>query len=167
MSANKFFKQPNDTSCDVFGDSSERLVWEMRNLRQYYHNRTPNLTPSSTVLNSPDLENDRMNEHYSRFVEGMQSCDGSEGGDHRMVPGHSPTSSLSSNSEQFNSAELQSNRNVIGGLQITNLQESPRRLGGSSHTPETRLGKHQEFQRISLRSPSGFPKRAPGFPKVR
>lgn len=179
MSANKFFKQPSESSNaagnDSFSDSSDRLVWEMRNLRQYYHNRTPNLTPSSTVLNSPDLESDRMNDHYSRFAEGMQNYDECEGGDHRyenrMVPGHSPTSSLSSNSEQFNAKDSQSNKNEIGALQIANLQESPRRLGGSSsHTMESthmpRIGKGQEFQRLSMRSPSNFPKRAPGFPKV-
>lgn len=172
MSVNKFFKQSSETSNASENDSisdSDRLVWEMRNLRQYYHNRIPNLTPSSTVLNSPDLEGDRLNEHYSRFAEGMR--DGSDEGDHRyknrMVPGHSPTSSLSSSSEQ-SAVESQSKKNIIGALQIANLHESPRRLGETSHetTHDQRGEKSQEFQRLSMRSPSNFPKRAPGFPKV-
>lgn len=177
MSVNRMYKQPNEASNATATDlreSSDRLVWEMRNLRQYYHNRTP--TPSSTVLNSPDLDNDRMNDHYHRFADGMRnmgSDDGTEGCDYRyenrLVSGRSPTSSQSSNSEIF-STDLQCKRKIIGSMQIANLHESPRRLG-ASHSIEpsihdVRKERNQEALRVAMRSPNNFPRRAPGFPKV-
>lgn len=71
-SGNKFMKQQNPQAGyptsnpmpygPVNVNNNERLMWEMRNVQmhyrhhnQYYRNRTPNTTPSSTVLNSPDL----------------------------------------------------------------------------------------------------------------
>lgn len=179
MSANKFFKQPNDSTVNSGGeqlrDPSDRLVWEMRNFRQYYHGRSPqNQTPSSTVLNSPDLDIDRM-DHYNKFSDELRNDIPSDGVpcvdyryENRLVSGRSPTSSHSSNSENC-VTDPQAKRKVIGGLQIANLDESPRRVGGNNSHPGEQANearKSQEFQRFSMRSPGGFPRRAPGFPQV-
>lgn len=180
MSVNKFFKQPGDSAANNSGeplrDPSDRLVWEMRNFRQYYHGRSPqNQTPSSTVLNSPDVDIDRM-DHYNRFSDELRNDIPSDGGpcidyryENRLVSGRSPTSSHSSNSENCVN-DPQAKRKIIGGLQIANLDESPRRVGGNaSHQGDQAIEarKSQEFQRFSMRSPGGFPRRAPGFPQVR
>lgn len=176
MSVNKFYKQPNDSTVNSSGeqlrDPSDRLVWEMRNFRQYYHGRSPqNQTPSSTVLNSPDLDIDRM-DHYNKFSDELRNDIPTDPCidyrfENRLVSGRSPTSSHSSNSENCVN-DPQAKRKIIGGLQIANLDESPRRVGGShpgEHPNEAR--KSQEFQRFSMRSPGGFPRRGPGFPQVR
>jgi hypothetical protein len=48
---------------------NNRMVWEMRNYRQYYRNHTPNLTPSSTVLNSPIMDDDfRIIDQYQKVT---------------------------------------------------------------------------------------------------
>lgn len=92
---NKFVKQqPNppsgfqnlNTNQMPYGtvNSNERLMWEMRNVQmhyrhhnQYYRNRTPNTTPSSTVLNSPDL-NDiddlKFMEQYQNLNQQIKSA---------------------------------------------------------------------------------------------
>jgi hypothetical protein len=77
---NKFYKQhqtssPNSSSVINQGrDSSDRIVWEMRNnYRQYYRNHTPNLTP---LLNSPILNDDiRIIDQYQKVTSDITSSD--------------------------------------------------------------------------------------------
>lgn len=166
MSVNKVYKKPEPSV-----DTHSRPAMELRNFRQHY-NKTPSLTPSSTVLNSPsEIEDVKMIEQYQNMSgEFRRNLDPNLYStndfftsdddasfkvnpcyENRLVTGCSPTSSQSSNS----GAEK-----VLGSLQITNLHESPRRPGnsqGNSHESSTKINK----------SPNFFPKRAPGFPKVR
>jgi hypothetical protein len=71
-SANNFFKSQHPNSFQPV-NSNDRLIWEMRNARHHnyqYYNRTPNTTPSSTVLNSPDLNeisDFKLMEHYQDY----------------------------------------------------------------------------------------------------
>lgn len=171
MSANKIHKQTNDStaSSDQLREPTDRLVWEMRNFRQFYHGRSPNFTPSSTVLNSPDLDHDRM-EHYNKFSDELRNeilDEGPGSVDHRfenrLYSGRSPTSSLSS--ENITNPDPHGKKKVIESLQITNLNESPRRLGGFYQPePGTEVKKEKinDVHRLSMRSPQSFP----GFPQV-
>lgn len=160
MSANKFYKQSGESAGNNLAEPADRLVWEMRNFRQYY-GKSPNLTPSSTVLNSPDLDHDRM-EYYHKFSDELRNDLSDDFTDNRyenrLVSGRSPTSSHSSNSENCFSADPK--KKVIGNMQIANLQESPRRFGVAhqSELPEPR--------KENFRLPMGGPRRAPGFPQV-
>lgn len=102
----------------------------------------------------------------------------------RLVTGFSPTSSQSSHSGNISAAGSDgsnSKNRIIGDIQIADLQQSPRRLGSTTHSngqqspidPSAfmdKLDKNQQYQnsqRIQLHSPVNFPKRAPGFPKVK
>lgn len=99
--------------------------------------------------------------------------------EHRLVTGFSPTSSQSSHSATGSDGSNSKNR-IIGDIQIADLQQSPRRLGSTTHSNGQqspidptifieKLDKNQQHpnaQRIQLHSPVNFPKRAPGFPKV-
>ncbi|KAG5682691.1 hypothetical protein PVAND_012026 [Polypedilum vanderplanki] len=75
---NKFYKHqtsPNSSTVINQGrDSSDRIVWEMRNnYRQYYRNHTPNLTP---LLNSPILNDDiRIIDQYQKVTSDITSSD--------------------------------------------------------------------------------------------
>jgi hypothetical protein len=101
----------------------------------------------------------------------------------RLVTGFSPTSSQSSHSGNVSatgSDGSNSKNRIIGDIQIADLQQSPRRLGSTTHSngqqspidPSIfiekidKIQQHQNAQRIQLHSPVNFPKRAPGFPKV-
>lgn len=99
----------------------------------------------------------------------------------RLVTGFSPTSSQSSHSGNISatgSDGSNSKNRIIGDIQIADLQQSPRRLGSTTHSngqqspidPLIFIEKieknHSNAQRIQLHSPVNFPKRAPGFPKV-
>lgn len=101
----------------------------------------------------------------------------------RLVTGFSPTSSQSSHSGNVSatgSDGSNSKNRIIGDIQIADLQQSPRRLGSTTHSNGQqspidptifieKLDKNQQSsnaQRIQLHSPVNFPKRAPGFPKV-
>lgn len=133
----------------------------------YYMNKDG----SSSSMGFDDIEESRgggswMNSHYGN----------------RLVTGFSPTSSQSSHSAAGSDGSNSKNR-IIGDIQIADLQQSPRRLGSTTHSngqqspidPLAFLDKidsknqqqYQNSQRIQLHSPVNYPKRAPGFPKVR
>jgi hypothetical protein len=187
MSVNKIYKKPESSA-----DTQSRPAMELRNFRQYY-NRTPNLTPSSTVLNSPsEIEDVKMIEQYQNMSgdvndyrrnldpnfytthEFLSSDDDASFKvnpcyENRLVTGCSPTSSQSSNSGHFSGADSASRNKVLGSLQITNLHESPRRPGNSqcnSQTSFVESSTREKNHEVYKQSPSFFPKRAPGFPKV-
>jgi hypothetical protein len=187
MSVNKIYKKP-ETSVETHS----RPVMELRNFRQYY-NRTPNLTPSSTVLNSPsEIEDVKMIEQYQNMSgddyrrnldpnfystnEFLSSDDDASFKvnlnpcfENRLVTGYSPTSSHSSNSGNLSGADSASRNKVLGSLQITNLHESPRRPGNSQGNGQTTFVESSAREKISeihKQSPNVFMKRAPGFPKV-
>lgn len=99
----------------------------------------------------------------------------------RLVTGFSPTSSQSSHSGNVSGSDGSNSKNrIIGDIQIADLQQSPRRLGSTTHSNGQqspidasifmdKIDKSQHVnaqQRIQLHSPVNFPKRAPGFPKV-
>jgi hypothetical protein len=175
MSLNKFSKQPPESSPSAASgftyEPTDRLAWDMQNIRQFYHSRASNSTPSSSILNSPDLDYDRSLDQYQHFSDKIDKRASDAGHDflgvnvnftNTLVSGLSPTSSHSSNSENF--ADLRS-RN-IGGLQITNLRESPRRPGGSQSNGQTSRkssNASQEIPRVFMQLSN---RRAPGFPKV-
>jgi hypothetical protein len=174
MSVNKFSKQPPDSSPSAASgfsfEPTDRLAWDMRNIRQFYHSRASNSTPSSSILNSPDLEYDRHANPYQHFSdridrgapEGFLGVNVSYS--NTLVSGLSPTSSHSSNSENQSESRFRN----IGGLQIANLHESPRRPGSVSHTSGQTSRKSssasQEIPRVFMQPPSS--RRAPGFPKA-
>lgn len=182
MSVNKIYKKAEPSA-----DTHSRPAMELRNFRQYY-NKTPNLTPSSTVLNSPsDVEDVKMIEQYQNMSaddyrrnldphlystqEFLSSDDDASFKvnpyyENRLVTGCSPTSS--SHSGNF-PADTSRNK-VLGSLQITNLHESPRRPGNSQGNSQTSFVESSTKEKIfdgHKQSPSVFPKRAPGFPKVK
>lgn len=176
MSVNKFSKQQPDSSPSAASgytfEPSDRLAWDIRNIRQFYHSRASNSTPSSSILNSPDLEYDRSVDHFQHFSDRTDKAAPDAGHDflgvnvnftNTLVSGLSPTSSHSSNSESVAEAKFKN----IGGLQITNLRESPRRPGGSQSNGQTSRKSSttsQEIPRVFMQSSST--RRAPGFPKV-
>lgn len=184
MSVNKIYKKPEPSV-----DTHSRPAMELRNFRQYY-NRTPNLTPSSTVLNSPsEIEDVKMIEQYQMSGddyrrnldpnlystnEFLSSDDDASFKvnpcfENKLVTGCSPTSSQSSNSGNFSGADSASRNKVLGSLQITNLHESPRRPGnshGNGQTTFVESSAREKNNEIYKQSPNVFPKRAPGFPKV-
>lgn len=99
----------------------------------------------------------------------------------RLVTGFSPTSSQSSHSGNISATGSDgSNKNrIIGDIQIADLQQSPRRLGSTTHSngqdspidssifiDKIDKNQHPNTQRIQLHSPVNFTKRAPGFPRV-
>ena len=185
MSLNKIHKKP-----DPSADSHNRAAaLDFRNFHQY-HNRTPNLTPSSTVLNSPsEIEDVKIIEQYQNLSgddfrrnldpnfysthDYLSSDDDASFRvnpcyENRLVTGFSPTSSQSSNSGNFSTAENTSRNKVLGSLQITNLHESPRRPGSQSNSQASFVesSAREKNGEIQKQSPNVFPKRAPGFPKV-
>jgi hypothetical protein len=170
---------------DLTADTHGRAAMEFRNFRQYY-NRTPNLTPSSTVLNSPsEIEDVKIIEQYQNMSgedfrrnldpnlystnDFLSSDDDASFKvnpcyENRLVTGSSPTSSQSSNS-----ADNASRHKGLGSLQITNLHESPRRPGNSQSNSQASFvesSAREKGNEMQKQSPSVFPKRAPGFPKV-
>lgn len=184
MSVNKIYKKAEPSV-----DTHSRPAMELRNFRQYY-NKTPNLTPSSTVLNSPsEIEDVKMIEQYQSLSgddyrrnldphlysthEFLSSDDDASFKvnscyENRLVTGCSPTSSQSSNSGNYSGVDSSRNK-VLGSLQITNLHESPRRPGnsqGNSQTSFVESSAREKNVEIHKQSPGVFPKRAPGFPKV-
>jgi hypothetical protein len=68
---------------------------------------------------------------------------------------------------QYTEVSPETAKRVIGGLHITNLQESPRRFGqgGEKDDSPTMADMVQDFHRPINLSPIHFPRR-PGFPKV-
>lgn len=125
------------------------------------------LNKDSTVYDDiDDARGSWMNSHY---------------GTNRLVTGFSPTSSQSSHSGNVSatgSDGSNSKNRIIGDILISDLQQSPRRLGSTTHSngqspidPTAFIDKidksYQNSQRIQLHSPINYPsKRAPGFPKV-
>lgn len=204
-SGNKLYKHPQ--ASEISGqpkDSTDNLIWEMRNYRHFYRNRTPNLTPSSTVLNSPDIDDIKIIDQYQKVTSdnsndsnGLRVLDSQASGNNypendivifddiedsrgaswmnpqsRLVTGSSPTSSHSSNSGNASGGTDGSKSRIIGGLHIADLQGSPRRFGNNIHgnnqpSPPGRTDKNQASLRAAAHSPGFFPKRTPGFPKVR
>lgn len=88
----------------------------------------------------------------------------------RLVTGFSPTSSHSSHSGNVSTGSdgLGTKNRIIGDIQITDLQGSPRRFGSthSNETDSSNMERSDKQQKGVLHSPLNFPKRAPGFPKV-
>lgn len=164
---NKLDKQKIEKSDNLLG---ERLGMELRNVSQNFYGRNQNVgSPNVVPFSSYHL----VNEPNNKFVEEgkVNALDEmSENNNIRsfekIMSVYSPTSSRSSNSDHFCSPDSESLEKSIGNLQITNLQESPRRLGTSDVLIEHHQEKFCEFQKLSMHSPNSFPKRAPGFPKV-
>lgn len=108
---------------------------------------------------SDDLER-RRQEQFLQFHDEIKPV--SENHDSSYEDGQtfvqSLTLSQSSNPEFF--PRTDSRERTIGNIQITNLYESPRRLGA-------RYGNEQEMEPSeSRRLQCSFPRRAPGFPRV-
>lgn len=82
-STNKFIKSQLSNSypnAGQSGNNNDRIIWEMRNPSRHhnyqYYNRTPNTTPSSTVLNSPDLNeisDFKAIDHYQEYNQQIKA----------------------------------------------------------------------------------------------
>lgn len=132
---------------------------EMRNLPEDFHNRI-----SELALNSEPSFKAGCGQRKDLPEEGTL--------ENSIMPLHSPMTTSSSNSNYLFDPNSVSPEKTIGGLQISNLKSSPRKLGAISFENTDSLpniatkGKSDEFQRFLLHSPTYFPRRAPGFPKV-
>ena len=143
-------------------DSDERLEMELNVSRNYYSRNQKLVSPNLVHFSSHQL----INEQSNKFVE-EDKVAGDEVAE-KIMSVYSTTSSRSSNSDRYCCPDPESIEKTIGNLNITNLQESPRKLGGthSDGLIENYKEKFCEFQKLSMYSPNSFPKRAPGFPKV-
>lgn len=154
----KLFRQQDETAVNL-NKTTDNLGIEMQT--QYYHNRSPNLDayrrPEKEHLNQFELKNDVLDEIAENNIKRY---------DNEIMSVHSPT-------DHSFCPDSKNMEKTAEGSQITNLEERPRRLGGSnlnkianSLSYDPTKEKFYEFHKLSVQSPSNFPRRTPGFPKV-
>ncbi|KAL5278025.1 APBA1 family protein [Megaselia abdita] len=124
----------------------ERYVWEMRT-----KSRSPNITPASTVLHSPESNELHFTQQQQiRLGRSPQGISGGVGGQSTTTPGHSPTDPnrrvkegeivvfddidtqwIKSLSKEYagGSEDVLKVTKMIGQLQINDYEGSPRRIG--------------------------------------
>lgn len=149
----------------------ERYVWEMRTTKS----RSPNITPASTVLNSPESNELHFSQQQQIRLGRSPQGLGLGGGGHQSTttPGDSPTDPnrgvkdgeivvfddidtqwIKSLSKEYagGSEDVLKVTKMIGQLQINDYEGSPRRIGfvkGNSTNS----------------TPALYPTRLPGFPQ--
>lgn len=165
-----------------FEKPQERYVWEMRT-------RSPNTTPASTVLNSPDLAEVQYSQHHGRqhqirvgrspvsqvdnmVPHGLTSpgspTDVGKAGGHCVRDGEIvvfddiDTNWVKSQIKDGNVDDVLKVTKMIGQLPIAEYEGSPRRIGNQQQGFSLQAG---NFRMMSAACGGMMPTRPPGFPQ--
>ncbi|XP_055911592.1 uncharacterized protein LOC129945737 isoform X1 [Eupeodes corollae] len=170
-----------DADFEKFEKPQERYVWEMRT-------RSPNTTPASTVLNSPDLAEVQYSQHHGRqhqirvgrspvsqvdnmVPQGLTSpgspTDVGKAGGHCVRDGEIvvfddiDTNWIKSQAKDGNVDDILKVTKMIGQLPIAEYEGSPRRIG----TQQQGFSLQGGCFKMACATVGGMPTRPPGFPQ--